>query len=646
LKRASNLAAAVNAAFEQALGEFNAARDVDPRNSARHVAAWRQVCRRLSETAEQAAFLRLSINRVIARSPSSSLSIALLSYADDAAFDQFACEELTRVLTNPPAQTDRPYNRFVNALNRSRRLKEELPVLARGQIATSLVSELRNLTVLRAQNLFRPRLAVEQLARDVASLAADLRGEASPEQLSQFISRASDLVASNRSPDFIGDAHQWLAELPAAPDHEPFLSRRLAASAQAESLRPDSELIRAADLQLASRAAETIQKKPNPPGEYPQALESLSREHDLLRRAAPVDAPIHAAAEQARQRLRQWAEGTEPSREELAYQSSAQEQDQNLQRLAEEQKKLQQETSQAKPADAAKLAERQSALNQPSVSPARLHLAQSLQQAESELAKLSQRIGDLSRSAAQWRDAAARADAARKNLEQSTADQYLPALDAAVAARRQRQEAWDKLNDAAEALPSSALEQIAKRLGQSAPHLAALAETLEDHAAAARDSDAQAESRAAEQAGQTVAQAQREIVQMRRSLEQRDPLTAARVASVSAEQALRADPPDLQSAVHHQQQVIDALHRAADLAAHRHAAAQIAQLPSLAPVLSGLAPAAASPQVPLPQNTVEWRTLARKSDSPVTATENQAVPPGYQESVRLYFQALNADARP
>ena len=149
-------------------------------------------------------------------------------------------------------------------------------------------------------------------------------------QLTQRIAAGESLCKSQQPVDFVGASRDWVNQLGKPAVWPPLLDRRLSAAAQAEAVRPDADLIRAHDLQLASKAAAKLSATANPPANslvpaapppqipadiataYPAAMEAMNREHELLSRPNDVRPPneiaqIHNDAAKAREQMRRWA---------------------------------------------------------------------------------------------------------------------------------------------------------------------------------------------------------------------------------------------------------------------------------------------------------------------------------------------------
>ena len=142
-------------------------------------------------------------------------------------------------------------------------------------------------------------------------------------QLHQRIDAGENLVKSQGPVDFVGASRNWANRLGKPEIWPALLDRRLSAAAQAEAVRPDADLIRARDLQLAAKAAErlssndglaaaTTQPSGDPRTAFSPAMEAMKREHELYARPNDVRPPnqiaeIRTNAAKGRELMRRWA---------------------------------------------------------------------------------------------------------------------------------------------------------------------------------------------------------------------------------------------------------------------------------------------------------------------------------------------------
>ncbi len=251
---------------------------------------------------------------MIARSPTPSLSAGLLSLIDDAAYTAAALDAASRVLDSTTIDTTWARAKVEQAAARTAALRDATQILSRAQLATLLASQTSDLARLPATAATQPAAAA--LVNQAVALAAQLGiHPADANARNRIISDAAKLLSQSKPVDFPAAADEFAAELPASANRQPFLRERLEVAAQSESLRSDAELVRAADLALAARAAGAAAHLPPGPQldhfkqSFPQALRTLARDHEARRLPAPPadwDA-IATAAESARQTLRELA---------------------------------------------------------------------------------------------------------------------------------------------------------------------------------------------------------------------------------------------------------------------------------------------------------------------------------------------------
>jgi hypothetical protein len=132
--------------------------------------------------------------------------------------------------------------------------------------------------------------------------AADL-----DKQLQRKIDAAKGLIGASRSIDFEAPATEWSTAIRRGEPRPPPLVERLITASAAEALRPDSDPVRARDLQLAAHAAERLgplaaqEEMASADAarsaiiELPKLLAALQREHRLNRR--PADTPAQEAVQ-------------------------------------------------------------------------------------------------------------------------------------------------------------------------------------------------------------------------------------------------------------------------------------------------------------------------------------------------------------
>jgi hypothetical protein len=207
------------------------------------------------------------------------------------------------------------------------------------------------------------------------------------------------------------------------------------------------------------------------------------------------------------------------------------------------------------------------------------------------------------------------------------------------------------LSEALQSVAPKAAQQMADRLEPFAPETdgaraaitGQLAVALQSLQQALSGDDVEASDGAATEVRQAIEVCQRELGRAQDALVQHDPLVAARWFARAAAVSLSLQPPDMSHAKLHQAGASAALSRAWDQSIHRAAAERLSAIPSLAAVLDPVLPASNGPA---PQQTSkfaaarEWGRLRLRDGSDVNSSMRDVDPPGYEESLKLYFEAL------
>jgi hypothetical protein len=123
----------------------------------------------------------------------------------------------------------------------------------------------------------------------------------------------------------------------------------------------------------------------------------------------------------------------------------------------------------------------------------------------------------------------------------------------------------------------------------------------------------------------------------------RDPLAAARSFARLAADSLAQSPPNISGAKRHQAGVFESLSKAWDQSIHRVAQQRLASIPSMAAVLgSPIAGESDASSRPADRfgNARQWDRLRSEDDAAIDAKLHETDPPGYEQSLKLYFEAL------
>ena len=221
---------------------------------------------------------------------------------------------------------------------------------------------------------------------------------------------------------------------------------------------------------------------------------------------------------------------------------------------------------------------------------------------------------------------------------------------AAQQAQRDARDAQERLDAALRAVSPAAAVKLAEKLAPFLPEAqaahdllnGALAQSLADYQRACQKGDGGAIASAGADSRNVIDQAQKELIRAQDTFSQRDPLLAARLFARAAADSLSTHPGDMRLAVARQASASLALSRAWDTSVHRASQMRLAMLPSLAPIYAP-SPVASSdlPTAAMtPSLGSQWADLHPHEGDDLGATIGDPQPPGYEEPLRLYFEAM------
>ncbi|HZL36492.1 MAG TPA: hypothetical protein VFC78_14330 [Tepidisphaeraceae bacterium] len=305
--------------------------------------------RTLSAAFESATLLRQSLLRVEAHSGSPEMARALAGWVDGAQQQYFVADDLFR-RAGTPAGVDGPARqRLRHALDQSREMEGQLKTVWQGERAAAVLADRENVDLTsrkpapadpktaqrRAKTLQRTKQDIDAGAVEIGLNASSGDLEA---QLRAKISAAAALERSRAPVDFAAAARGWSQELHRDPHQKTDFDSRLSAAAQAQAVRPDSDLVYAQDLGLAARAAGALEAAIGEPGSkiapyeaklnrFPGILEAMAREHAVRRRGPDAHGDelklTAAEANKAREELARWGAQRSPGRQMIASLSAA-----------------------------------------------------------------------------------------------------------------------------------------------------------------------------------------------------------------------------------------------------------------------------------------------------------------------------------
>jgi hypothetical protein len=276
-----------------------------------------------------------------------------------------------------------------------------------------------------------------------------------------------------------------------------------------------------------------------------------------------------------------------------------------------------------------------------------------------QLAGMPQALAEAQSLATARRAAVVRVQSARAATTQAaTEDQRAAASRAADDARNSLNDLTERLGTASQPLQGRVARELGDRLSPYAPETDAARDVIENRLIPALNSlddamlgdDADAADRAAADTREAIAATQRELGAARDLLIKRDPLAAARWFARAAAASLSISPPDVSRAKRNQAGVFESLSKAWGASIHRAATERLAVVPSLSGVLGPPSPNSRGGQGGQSSNPFanaqEWGRL-RDETSALDPALRDAEPPGYEQPLKLYFEALGraGDAR-
>ncbi|HEY8667721.1 MAG TPA: hypothetical protein VIL86_13730, partial [Tepidisphaeraceae bacterium] len=252
-----------------------------------------------------------------------------------------------------------------------------------------------------------------------------------------------------------------------------------------------------------------------------------------------------------------------------------------------------------------------------------------------------------------------RADAARKAAAATPQERAAAANKAAEQAEKDLADAKAKLADAQQPVLPDASQSISVKLNDFQPETLGAVNAIDqqltpalrllEQAIAARD--AAGVERSAGQSRQAIEAVQAELRKAMDELNQRDPLVAAKWFAKAAASALQRRPPDLNAARTNQQNATAALTRAWDSSIHQAAADRLAgtrSMQSLYTITLALDGGAGSGVGVAPTSIIgaapgarEWGRFRERPADDLNSSLRDADPPGYEDSLKLYFDAIS-----
>jgi len=368
LRNALQLAQGLADELQAAMQSLDQARATGMQVERAYMMHFNALSQHLAGASDQATLLRLALGRAVMRSDSPDLSTTLANFVDSAQIGVGVAEDVSQVVGQRTPQMDAPRARLAQAQQLAVQLQQSLKIVAEGEHARALLADRANLretevalaAVTDTPTADRLRQTLQRAKEDVAAGARLL--SLNPDdgnldaQLNGRAEQSKNFTKQQKTLDLAAAVPVWLTQLQTPlPGHLSF-DQRFAAAAQVEAIRPDPELRRAADLQLAARAAARLQTvvtsdehattQPiitEPAQQFAAAITALQVDHEIARHPENIIPPdqlqqIRSASADARVKLARWA-GDKPvdvagnpagtsdesnrSQEELAVEASA-----------------------------------------------------------------------------------------------------------------------------------------------------------------------------------------------------------------------------------------------------------------------------------------------------------------------------------
>jgi hypothetical protein len=276
---------------------------------------------------------------------------------------------------------------------------------------------------------------------------------------------------------------------------------------------------------------------------------------------------------------------------------------------------------------------------------------------QEQLAAMPQDITRAQEAAAAFRQASARADAAKKDADAAPADRKAALDMAARQADQDKADAEERLRAFSLPVAPASAESLATALAPFEPESTAAREVVTRQLVPAlqaleqggKSGDVAAGERAAADARSAIVSAQAELARAQQLFTERDPLVAAKWFARAAADSLSRNPPDLTAAQRRQLDASLALSRAWDRTIHQAAAQRLALVPSMqslfgVPLTPPRGSAGGTDTAPAPATDLasvrEWGRLRPREMEDLNAPVRESEPPGYEKALQLYFQRL------
>ncbi|MGB7160597.1 MAG: discoidin domain-containing protein, partial [Tepidisphaeraceae bacterium] len=307
LRRASQRATALVSQLDAAAGSFAPAGSRGVGHVDAYLAALAAASRELANVSETTGALQSALLRCIIRSDGPALSVALAAMVDDVQQVAASASAISSRFAFDSTPTDADRAAFATTVASARRVADHIAAILRGEQAGAILADLDNL---RASELGTPsgkdaadraRERARRVREDIVAAAEELglAPDAADVEtsLKAMTTARADVIKSYAVRDYVPASQEYAGALLAGLASRSSLVPRLSAAAQAEAVRPDANLVRARDLQLAASAALRAREAPVATREefaklFAAAIAALQAEHAAVQVIATAVTPL------------------------------------------------------------------------------------------------------------------------------------------------------------------------------------------------------------------------------------------------------------------------------------------------------------------------------------------------------------------
>ena len=332
VQNASGLTQSLVTQLEEAAKSQEEAEGQKDHQSAAYFSVTSRGDRALSSAAQTAVLLRQSLLRVITRSQSTELQIAVMNWIDAAEVELASAEDAFRQSGATSGMGGAGRDRLHHAVDQGRQLHSQLDTVVQGEQASAILADRTNLQAAEARpappddtGKQRRNQTLQRMREDIATQGRQIGLDPGSGDFANQIAAKAEaertVIVGAASIDFVAAVRDWAREMQRDPQQRLGLEGRLSAAAQAQAIRPDADLIQARDLEFEARAVAGIASaaRAGSRATDAKAFEQLVRDvedlHHLYELERQPGAAVQkqalesarVAATQARRDLSRWA---------------------------------------------------------------------------------------------------------------------------------------------------------------------------------------------------------------------------------------------------------------------------------------------------------------------------------------------------